>query len=454
MFFVSVALLIQEEVYLSERQALERIFTKCDRIICSDLDLSDEAYKKVSDELRRSDTPKKHRVFLGFQGHEHITTAIITEEIGKYQPITFVVAVDAKGAVRDVLVMVYRESIGSDIKKQWWLEQFKGKTVDDPIKRGRDIIKISGATLSCDAVARGVKKVLAVLRHQQVYKITRYVMGSLCTISVYGEDDKKAAEAVEGAFDEMKKWDQILSNYNEKSELCQLTNGVKISSEMEWFIKTSLAFSEKTEGAFDVTIEPAVRAWGFFSKELRIPGDDELKKLASVVGYGGLGLKDGRAIMKDGMRLDPGGIGKGVAVDGAAKVLKEKGAQKFVVDFGSTILPCNMEIIVAIRNPFDGLKPLGFFKLKDMALSTSGAYEKVFQKDGKRYAHIIDPRTLKPVEGVSSVSVVAQTATESDALSTAVFVKKEIKWCEGMVVFDDKKIDMSAGFKKSFEESK
>ncbi len=447
-------ILAQEEIYLTTMQAVDILFKGCDRVIKTRVELTDDEHEKVSSGLQRTDIQKTYDFFFGFKNHEVVLTAVITDEIGKYKPITFIVAVDSKNKVKDVLVMVYRESIGSDVKKEWWLDQFRNKTVDDPIKRGNDLVKISGATLSCDAVARGVKKVLAILKQPHLFKLTKYVMGTLCTISVYEEEDKKAKEVVELAFDEIKRWDEVLSNYNEKSELSQLSNGKKVSAEMEFFINNSLRLSEKTDGTFDMTIEPAVRAWGFVDKNYRIPTEEELKKLKSLIDYKAVSLRDGRIILKEGMRLDPGGIGKGIAVDAAAKILNGKGVKKFVIDFGSTILSHNIELLVAIKSPFEEGKVIGVVKLKDMTLSTSGAYERFFQKDGKKYSHILDPKTLRPIEGVASVTVISPTGMESDAFSTAIFVKKEIKWADAMIIFDDKKIDMSGGFKKLFEESK
>lgn len=453
-----------QEVYLTEKQAKDIVFKGCDAVISKDIKLSEDVYKKVCDELKRTDIEKKHTLFLGLKEGKVVSIAVIVDEIGKFQPITFIVCVDAKGSVRDVLIMVYREHIGSDVKKPWWLKEFKDKKITDPIKRDRDILKLSGATLSCDAVARGVRKVLTIV--DQIgkenpkffesiqmgdYELKRYVMGTICTISTFDEELEKSKGAVEDAFNEIKKWDEILSNYSPKSELSQLSNGKTVSKEMEFFIKESLKYSLKTDGAFDVTIEPLVMTWGFYDKSFRVPQNEELDRVKSLIGFQNLQLNSGKLKIPEGMKLDAGAIGKGIAVDFAAAVLRKKGIAKFCIDFGSTILCSGIEVKAVIKNPFDEKKPLGIVKLKDMSLSTSGSYEKYFEKDGRKYCHILDPKTLKPVNGVASVTTISQSATESDAMSTAVFVSKKLKWVDAMIVFDDKKIDMTEGFKKVYE---
>jgi FAD:protein FMN transferase len=250
----------------------------------------------------------------------------------------------------------------------------------------------------------------------------RYLMGTFCTITAEAPE-----EVVEKAFGEIKRLEKILSDYDEKSELSRLNRdgSIKAGPELLHFLKESTRYHERTEGAYDVTVAPLVRLWGFKDGKHRVPTDDEIRVARDKVGLSRITIAGDAVTLAPGTELDPGGIGKGMAVDRAAEALRRAGVKRALVDFGSSTVALGTWE-VAIRDPFDGRRTLGTVILTDESLSTAGSYEKRFEADGATYTHILDPRTGKPVQGVVSVSVIAPTATESDGLDTGFFVRKSL----------------------------
>ena len=202
------------------------------------------------------------------------------------------------------------------------------------------------------------------------------------------------------------------------------TRSMKVSPDFLRFLKESRSFHESSEGAFDITVGGLVSAWGFPQKNYRVPSDGELNQLVDR----GFEIEGDRVTLQGAAQLDPGAIGKGFALDRAVEVLRSKGIISAFLDFGSTVYalgtpPGEAGWPVAIRDPFQTEAILGTLTLSNEALSTSGDYEKYFELDGRRYGHILDPRSGRPVEGIASVSLLAKTATAADALSTSIFVR-------------------------------
>jgi thiamine biosynthesis lipoprotein len=360
---------------------------------------------------------------------------VITEETGKFQPITFVVGVSTSFEAVDVAVMTYRETHGDAVKGRRFLNQFRGLGTDDPVRRNQDITNISGATISVDSMCRGVRRVLVMLEtlgraalDQEPKKLSekRLVMGALCTITAYGPDETAARAAVGRAFDAIKAADALLSDYNEKSELSRLNAAgeAKVSPELLAFLKRATECCDASGGAFDVTVGALMRQWGFRGGKARQPADEELKRAREARGF----RIDGENVtLTKGALLDPGGLGKGWAVDRAVAELKKSGISAATVDFGSTVHalgapPGASGWVVGIRDPFDSDRLIGTVTLKDESLSTSGSYERFVEIDGEKFCHILDPRSGRPVAGMASVSVVGPSGSETDFLSTSLFV--------------------------------
>ena len=273
--------------------------------------------------------------------------------------------------------------------------------------------------------------------HQQTrYEDTRISMACAYSIAVYGEDESKMAEAVSAAFDEVDRIDRLMSHYKPTSPLSQLnrkaaTETVKVEPELFDFIAECLRYSRESDGAFDVTVGPLLKTWGFFRGEGRMPKAAELAEARSKVGWRHVILDDKEKTIRfdrAGVELDLGGIAKGYAVDKAVEVLKQHGIQRALVSAcGSTIYglgapPGENGWEIKLRDPVSSQKTAMTVRLKDRALSVSGSYEKFFDLGGKRYSHIFDPRTGWPVQGVLSVAVLTDTGTAGDALDNVFYV--------------------------------
>ncbi len=262
-------------------------------------------------------------------------------------------------------------------------------------------------------------------------------MGSEFRIACYAPETALAANAVMAAFDEARRIDAFLSNYKPDSELSRINReaggrAVAISQEMTDLLAACLRYHRISEGAFDITVGALVEAWGFFRGAGKMPGRPALWLARRKVGSQHMRLdRANRTVrfLRSGLRLDPGGIGKGYAVDRAVAVLREYGIERALVSAGASSIyalgapPGNARgWTVSIRDPSGSSDPVGEVALKDRSLSSSGSDKKFFEVDGKRYAHILDPRTGRPAEGMRSVSVTTPKTIDSEAWATAIFV--------------------------------
>jgi thiamine biosynthesis lipoprotein len=243
-------------------------------------------------------------------------------------------------------------------------------------------------------------------------------------------------EAVDAAFEEVHRLDQMLSNYKPESELSEVNRkageqAVPVTREMYDLLAACVEYSRASEGAFDITVGPLMKVWGFYKGTGRLPHRAEVRGALERVGYRNIVLDGANRTVrfsKPGVELDPGGIGKGYAVDRMVEVLKQYGIQTaFVSASGSSIYglgapPGEKGWKVQIRDPKDEKKTVADVYLKDESMSTSGNYEKFFRAEGRVYSHIMDPRTGWPAQGVLSVSAVTPRTIDSEAWTKPLFV--------------------------------
>lgn len=265
---------------------------------------------------------------------------------------------------------------------------------------------------------------------------SRLAMGSLCVIEAWGEDQAQLRKALRDALDEVDRLDRLLSHYKAESELSRVNREawpgpVRIDQELFDLLETSLDYSRASGGAFDMTVGPLMRAWGFFRGDGRYPRDAERREALARIGYRKVRLdRVARTISftQRGVELDLGGIGKGYVVDRAGAVLRQAGVEAALISAGgSSILaighpPGQPAWTVSLQDPYDSERPALSIQLRDEALSVSGSAEKFFELNGRRYSHIMDPRTGHPVESVLSVAVVSRNGVQGDALDNAFFV--------------------------------
>jgi thiamine biosynthesis lipoprotein len=241
---------------------------------------------------------------------------------------------------------------------------------------------------------------------------------------------------VNAALDEIDRIDAWMSHYKPVSELSRVNRDaakspVKVERELSGFIDVCLRYSRESEGAFDITVGPLMKAWGFFRGEGRMPGEAELAEAQSRVGYQHVILNQAESTIsfdRAGVELDLGGIAKGYAVDRAIEVLKRHGISSALVNAGGSTIaalgapPGRDGWEVDVQDPLDQRASAMSVRLKNQALSVSGGYEKYFELGGTRYSHIMDPRTGRPVQGVLAVAVIAGDGLSGDALDNVLYV--------------------------------
>jgi len=260
-----------------------------------------------------------------------------------------------------------------------------------------------------------------------------YLMGTIVEIRINGPDAKRHAKA---AIEEMKRIAGLLNYHDENSELSNINRmagitAVAVSQDTFEIIKRGLNVCRLTGGMYDITIGPLVDIWDFTSKDRKeIPSGNELAYAQHLVNYGNVEI-DSRSetvkLLYPGMKIDLGGIAKGYAIAKARALLVERGVKSALISTGSsiTVIGTNGDRNwrVGVKNPSKPDDIIGILDLKPgQALATSGDYERFFEIKGKRYHHILDPRTAMPAGGTKSVTIISDDAVLSDALSTAVFV--------------------------------
>lgn len=538
----------QLQTYLTEEEALDLVFPECDEIISDEFVMSPEEKNNLEKLLSRRLYEDGFKVYLGKKKGVIDGYAIITEEIGKFHPFTFIVGVTPQGKIKDIAILVYRESRGGEIAKKRFLYQFIGKSLKNPIRINKDIINVTGATMSVQYMCAGVRKVLAVIdayylsgkrngdtisrvkapaalsakeepvsetnisqkvkartsdiqkstkqnkketdnregqsSEVKIIKQTRMIMGTFAEVSVYSKDEKTAGQAVEGALDEMERMDRIMSNYKQDSDLSQVNkhaakSPVPCQGELLDVIERSHYYSELSGGAFDITVSPLVALWGFFQGKGHVPSDKEIEKVLPAISYKNIVINKNTGTKKTSTvffkntqtQIDLGAIGKGYAVDKALEIVKKFGLENVCINLGGNIYVLGTPHDktawkIGIQHPRNKDEILGYLELRDEATATSGDYERFFEIKGKRYSHIVNPLTGRPVTGTIATTIVAPTGTEVDALSTSLFVMghekglelvKKIPNVHAMIIYEgnDGKImiEMTKGFADKFKKS-
>jgi FAD:protein FMN transferase len=269
------------------------------------------------------------------------------------------------------------------------------------------------------------------------YDAARLSMGCVYSITAYGADGGTLPRIVGEALDEVDRIDRLMSHYRPDSPLSQLNReaarrAVPVDSELFDFIALALGYSRSSDGAFDITVGPLMKAWGFFQDDGRVPTRRELTAVRRLVGYHHVDLNAvDRTIRFDtpGVELDLGGIAKGYAVDRVVRLLKERGVRAALVSAGgSTVFgigapPGEDAWRVSVQDPLDAARIAFTVALRDRAVSVAGSSEKFFARGRRRYGHIMNPRTGRPVQDVLTVAVLAPTGTAGDALDDALFVR-------------------------------
>ncbi|MGM0567639.1 MAG: FAD:protein FMN transferase [Elusimicrobiota bacterium] len=294
-----------------------------------------------------------------------------------------------------------------------------------------------------------------------VYEETRLMMGTHFSIKVDG--DGNASDLIDKAFESMEEIYKKFSHIDQSSPVYQFNNhSVPIEErEIVNLVERALLINQKSRGAFDITVYPLIKLWDYDKENPSIPEKDEVETNLKAVGGDKVKISKGKVVKsRDEVEIVFGAIAKGYAVDAAAETLRAKKVQSALIDAGGDIYALGKfsgrKWRVGIRHPRDG-SIMDIVEVSDLAVVTSGDYENYFYYKGKRYNHIIDPRTGFPSDELASVTVISPSAASADAWATAFFVMgtdnalekaEKLAGVECMLVTPDMKVHKSSGFDK------
>lgn len=300
------------------------------------------------------------------------------------------------------------------------------------------------------------------------YKTDLFAMDTYMTLRAYGDNAEKAAEL---SLDEIMRLEALFDVTDSRSDLSRINNGsgrsVEVSADTVRVALGALDFSEKTDGALDISIYPILKEWGFTTGEYKLPEKEVLSDLLGSIGYKNISVdkENNRIKVPEGYMLDFGAAAKGYTSDRICEIMIKNGVSSAIVNLGGNVQtvgkkPDGTFWRVGIENPSDTSDTICSLEIDNEAIVTSGNYERFFEgEDGKRYGHIIDPKTGYPADnGIISASVIGDSGFECDALSTALFVMgtdRAIEFCrankniEAVLIDKDMNIYITDGLKNN-----
>jgi len=271
-------------------------------------------------------------------------------------------------------------------------------------------------------------------------QISRRAMAADFEIYLNAGKHGRATEAALRALDTVEALEAQMTVYRSHSDVMDINRRaaegpVAVEGRLFGILQLAVQLAQETGGAFDLTAGPLSKTWGFYRREGRLPDPEALQQALARVGYRALELDDRRhtiRFLQRGVEIDLNALGKGYALDRCAEVLREAGVDDYLVHGGqSSVLAGGSRVAdesspqgwsIALRHPLKPAQRLAEIWLRDRALGTSGSGVQFFHHHGRRYGHVLDPRTGWPAEGVLSATVLAPNAALADALATACFV--------------------------------
>jgi thiamine biosynthesis lipoprotein len=303
-------------------------------------------------------------------------------------------------------------------------------------------------------------------------EVTRTLMDTFVTVTVYASDEAKADEAINAAFDRMEEIVKVASIFDEEAQAFQLNRDGYLeapSEDLRQLIIKSLEYSKLTDGAFDITVQPLLELWeaGLWQEPQEVQ-QQRINETLKLVGWDKIIVEEDKIFFtEEGMKITLGGIAKGYAVDEALKTIKRLGIKSALVNAGGDMAalgskPGGEPWFIALYNPDDPTQSLVNFEVANKAVTTSGNYARFFDPE-KEAGHIIDPKTGYSAQDCISATVIAENATQADALSTSIFVmgpEEGVKLIESLsnvecliVSADRKTIYASSGLSMHLAES-
>jgi thiamine biosynthesis lipoprotein len=273
-------------------------------------------------------------------------------------------------------------------------------------------------------------------RGEGYYEHTILAMGTTARIGVYARSEEEANAIISEAFAELKRLESLFTIFDPKSEISQLNASagklaVTCSIDTIAILQAAKNYSKLTDSAFDVTVEPLMRLWGFRAETntlARVPSAEEVREVLQVVGSDQITFTDNAVQLRSiGAKIDLGGVAVGFALDRMADILRARGIEHAFIDISGDMLALGhpkgkQGWDVGIPDPQDPTKLFYHTAISNEALATSGNYMSYMTYRSRRYGHIIDPAVGEPAHQLLSSTVIAKTGVDADALSTASFV--------------------------------
>ncbi|AZB26190.1 FAD:protein FMN transferase [Chryseobacterium bernardetii] len=260
------------------------------------------------------------------------------------------------------------------------------------------------------------------------------LMGNAFEITVVDDNENKAYQHMEAAVSEIQRIEKLLTTFNENSHTSQINHyagiqPIKVDREVFDLIERSLRISRITDGYFDISYGGIDKSFWNFDREMKkLPDPQHIKNHLKLVNYKNILLnpEEQTVFLKEkGMRIGFGGIGKGYAAEMAKRLLQKRGVQSGIVNASGDLTTWGMQSngkpwTVGIADPDHAKQPFSYMNITDMAVATSGNYEKFVIIDGRKYSHTINPKTGMPVSGIKSVTIFCPNAEIADAMATPV----------------------------------
>ena len=301
-----------------------------------------------------------------------------------------------------------------------------------------------------------------------------FFLNSILTLDIYdtGLDNAKINQEVE---DRVRELENKMSTKIATSEVSKINDNagidkVKVSDDTYTVIKEALKYGKISKGKFDITVGNLVDLWGIGTENEKVPSKEEIQKALATVDYNKVEIDDNNktVFLKDkGMKIDLGAIAKGYVADDIVKILEKDGVKSAIINLGGNVYvygnKAGKNFKIGIRNPLspDPNDYLGIYQSQNESVVTSGVYERFFEKDGKRYHHILSTSDGYPIDNnLISTSIITKSSMDADALSTTTFALgleeglkliENTKNTEAMFITADKKIYMTSGLKEKFE---
>ena len=494
------------QVFLEGDEAITSIFKGCDEVLVDRLALTQDEKQRLENRLKARIDENAFDVFTGKKDGKIYRYAIITDEMGCFHPITFIMSMKPDGKIEQVAVMIYRESRGKDVIRKRFLHQYKGKSLNNPIRINKDIINITGATTSVRGVNRGVRKMMAVLDEfylhrnrettpvpysrignqaggeeaQRIFSQAYPSMDDIVEILITGTTERNASLAFKKAFKEVDRLNKILNKDLKNSGISSINKKawekpIKCDKELFKIIKSSIYYSEITNGGFDITEGTLT---GELSKDTeRLSKPEDLSPILAAAAYKNIIIDTNEAagetifLSDKQTKLDISPVVNGYVVDNVIKVLANHGVSHALVSFGGVIRvignpPGDIAWRLAIPDPKDKGKSIGFVHISNMAVAVSGDYETMLINTRKEYSHITDSNLRRPFDAdLLAAVVVAPTAFKADALAAAAHLSglnkdmgliNNIPDAEGIDLYEMSdgsiEVEISDGMKTYFEQ--